>query len=129
MSNLNTLGGHNWTSAGVWQNSSGTGPQNVITSAPVGLTLSHLWMTSTDTVSREVQLVMAPSAGGSRTIGSITLAAGAGFAGVPAVDMLAEILPGQDGISLFATDMVQVSYPVAVTSGKLIAWFADGVEV
>lgn len=52
-------------------------------------------------------------------LGSVTVPAGTGFDGVPAIDLLAACVPvTQVGLNLFSFNYLEINVPVALNTGK-----------
>lgn len=122
------------------KNADGTTAQAVMTGAANGTKIYAMWVCSTDTVARDIQITILR---GSRTDlqTTVTIPAGAGNVGIAnsglaAVDMmsdanwpgLAKDRFGNRYFHLESTDTLQVNSVVSLASGKLISVNAIGAD-
>jgi len=126
VSNLSGVFGRNWTKTGKFNNGSGVGGSDIQASALAGLFIEHLWVSSTDTIDHELQLIVSAVGGSSITVGGGKVPAGSGFGVLPAIDLIEKILPGSGGLAFQQGDVIQISIPVIVTSPDNVYWFATG---
>lgn len=114
--------GQPFNAAAIFNNASGTAQVQIIaTSTHGGRRIDQIIACSTDTVDRVVDVWFACANGVTTLLGSVTVPAGAGIAGVVAVDLIAHLpLTVYGGLPMQAGDALLLAMEVAVTAGKSI---------
>lgn len=85
-----------------------------------------IFVASTDTVARVVDLYI-ETGSGDLVFGSVSVPAGQGTGGLPALEILLPMLPTTwDGLPLSQSGFIRVSLEVALTAGKVMNFLLVG---
>lgn len=108
------------------ENADGTAPKGIYTGGGAGTRYDALTVSSDDTVDHTAEFYL--STGGAPVyLGSVVVLAGAGHAGVPAVDALAALAVGTtNGVLMLSGIAFAWRVTVAMTAGKFLALMAVG---
>jgi len=101
-------------------NADGTAPKSITTAQTSRIRVDSILVSNTDTIAHVVRLYALISAV-AYLIGSVSVPAGQGTAGTPAIDLLASALPiTQVGIALAASVTLQASVEVVMTGATVL---------
>lgn len=107
----------------------GTALKTLYDNRPFESRLDHLWAVNGDDIPHTLVLTFVGSGGQART-GSVTLAAGAGLNGTPAIDVLAACLPpDQQGLVFDVAAYLAGSLTVAVTGANSVDLTTQGANL
>jgi hypothetical protein len=101
-------------------NATGTSPINFGEFDPLSIRFDQVFCSNDDTIDHVVHLSIQSYGGSHIQFGNVNVPAGAGFAGVPAVELLSGCSPLLSGITLGPRDNLGISVEVTMVGSSLL---------
>jgi hypothetical protein len=92
-----------------------TTPKTIATATDRPLYVRQILATNSDAIPHVVEFLMFPNNGFAAELGAVTLPAGTGYAGAPAIDVLPLLVGAGVGLVLATTEVVNAAMLVAIT--------------